>query len=120
MMESEKDGRQGEWTDTPRGPSWMDAFALAAAIEAEFGLRIHFRVLTTARAGRWAGRSCSVLAVACRVREQPQDSIAGSAVFGGVNGRATLPGAIVDALYDLDEKVRDPGAYWAPPRYETA
>lgn len=115
---SGKRGNQGQWTDTRSGPTWMDAFSIAASLEKEFGLQVHFRVLSAAAAGRWSGRACRVCAIALRIRERPEDSVIGCASFGGGRGSATMPGAIVAALYELEERITDPEWAWQPPRYE--
>lgn len=108
---------QGAWQDNQRGPSWADAFYLAHQLEAEFNVQIHFRLLAEDGTNRWTRSLCRVVAIALRVRERPEDSIRGSALYGYSAGARSMPAAIVAALYELEERITDPLAHWQPPAF---
>lgn len=114
---SENVDGQGKWTDTPRGPSYADAYYAAREVAQQYNVQIHFRMHSVARSGQWQGSACRVDAVAVAVRAAETASLVGCSDFGGNGGARTMPGAMIAALYALEDKLVDPASAWIPPMY---
>lgn len=94
-----------------QGPTYYDVRALAASIEAEYGVRVEFLYGPGHATQRWAASLGWVRAVARTYRGTESCAVVAGSSFGGNSGAATMPGACLAALYDLQDRLDDPLAY---------
>lgn len=102
--------RGGKPTDYA-GPTYRDVRALATDMERLSGRRIAFLIDAGHVDRRWEGAAMHIRCVARTREDFYRGACYGSAIFSGSAGAATLPGAMIQALHSVWERIEEGGMF---------